>query len=611
MRVPSVSAAANLRAVTFPRLSGGLNLQELDYRLGPDESPETRNLWWQDGVLQCRDGQETLLDTAAGQGFAACDLPFHGMLFFHIGSGIYAADPDAPQLRQLIAGVPENAGTFFRYQDSLFYKNRGGYVRIFADGDGLSAVHVAEEAFVPVTVLNARPADGGGDLYQPENRLSPRKTVRYTADGSAVYHLPYRELEAVEAVTVDGIPLETGWEADLTAGTVTFAVPPAVTEPPVSNSVEITVKQSNPAAFSAVMDCPHAIVGGGDRNLCILLGGCTAQPGAVFWNGNDQLSMNPAYFPMLCYNLVGEAADPVTGFGMQYGTLIVFQTGSVGKLGFETEELDGRVTLSFPYQCINRHIGCDLPGSIQLVENNLVFANRSRGVHILRSSSAAYENNVDCISRKVNGEREGLLAVLQTASVVTSFDDDSRYWLCADGRCWVWDYMISGASDPSWFYFTDIPAVSFFRDDSHRRYHLDAAGRITRFSRCFSDYGAGISKFYRFPTQFFGSYERRKDVTEVLLTVRSDTDTDVKIGYRTDFGDREDATPVRTYTWHLVPRNLTKRCLTTPRYAFVAKRKPGCRGVRHFAVTLENSRPGEDLAIVSMQMFYRLMGKER
>ena len=59
----SLSSVPNQHAtkmVDFPRLDGGLNLWEMDYRLDRNQSPEMKNLWWQDGVLQCRDGQSYL-----------------------------------------------------------------------------------------------------------------------------------------------------------------------------------------------------------------------------------------------------------------------------------------------------------------------------------------------------------------------------------------------------------------------------------------------------------------------------------------------------------------------------------------------------------------------
>ena len=82
------------------------------------------------------------------------------------------------------------------------------------------------------------------------------------------------------------------------------------------------------------------------------------------------------------------------------------------------------------------------------------------------------------------------------------------------------------------------------------------------------------------------------------MSVRSDTDTLVHLRYTSDYEERQDLVPV-----------LSTR--ETGRFAVVAKRKPGCRHVRHFTVTLENDTLGADLAIVSMQIYYRLQGKER
>ena len=74
--------------VRFPRLNGGLNIRELNYRLANNESPNMKNLWWQDGVLQCRDGQRRLWAAGnPGTGFACAEELYCGAAFFHIGGG--------------------------------------------------------------------------------------------------------------------------------------------------------------------------------------------------------------------------------------------------------------------------------------------------------------------------------------------------------------------------------------------------------------------------------------------------------------------------------------------------------------------------------------------
>lgn len=613
--------------VDFPRLDGGLNLRDLSYRLKNNESPSMMNMWWEAGILQGRNGQAWKSDDETlGTGYACYDRLFRGYAIFHIGMKLYCADHGPKQfaLQEIYDGVPENTGTFFTYQDCLYYKNYGGFFCI-EHKNGAFLVHdmqIPDEyysPYTPVTVINASPETGSGALYQPENRLSALKEVWYNADGeSYIYYLPVSEIDDVKSVTVDGVPQVHGvdylWYNLEGRSFVQFVRErPSPGTPAANNTVKIVYSKGNTEALSSIMDCPYATVAGNGNNLCILLGGCPAQPNVVFWNSNDSLSMNPGYFPMSYYNLCGPTDDAVTGFGRQYSDLILFKEHSIGKLDFTVESVDGRDSISFTWQNINAEIGCDLPRSIQLIENNLVFANRRNGVYIVRSSSTAYENNVECISDKVNGVGAvGLLHELRDPfQVVCSIDDGERYWLCVNGSVYLWDYGISAASDPSWFYFSEVHGVAYYRDDENNLYHLDAVGRVTVFARNFADYGEAIDKNYTFPVQSFGTYDRLKDVESIVLSVRSDTNTTVNIKYSTDYEQRVDLTPILGIVQTFIPRDLSHRDLTSKRYGLVARRKPGCRHIRHFTMTLANWTAYEDLAIVSAQIFYRYSGKER
>lgn len=629
---------ARVYAQTFAQLTGGLNLRDLPIQLKNNESPAMQNLWWEDGVLQSRDGQVWLSEEAAlGTGYTCYGELFWGHAFFHIRDKLYYGDParNTFTLTELVSGVPENRGTFFRYQDDLFYKNKGGFYRIAYNANPnevpFKLHNVAEEAHVPVILINADPETCAGDTYQPENRLSSLKTVRYNATATrTAYKLPVAEIDEVVEVKVGGLRKAEGTDYEVgdagkQLGMVYFKEAPPVTDPPTNNTVEITYRKSNPDAYNAIMDCEYAMVAGGDQGLCILLAGCDAQPNAVFWNDRDNLSMNPGYWPVTYYNLVGDTEDMVTGFGKQYSDTLVLKKRSIGRLDYGVQDVDARDGISFTYVNINSRIGCDLPWSIQLIENNLVFCNTARGVHVVRSSSAAYENNVECISDKVNGSTmpgleahhiKGLLHDLRQGGVVTSYDDDQRYWLCVNGHCWLWDYSVSAYSDPSWFYLTRIKGVSYFRDGEHKLYHLNADGQVTRFDRSFSDYGEAIDKSYQFPVMNFGSYERLKDVTSLLLAVRSDTDSKVVIQYDTDYETRRDLTDISTWHWVWKNTDLSETVLgyynmETARYAKVVRRNPGCRNIRHFTLTLSNAEAGQDLAVVSAQIFYKFKGRER
>ena len=195
-------------SVNFPELNGGLNLRDADYLLKANESPYMMNMWWKDGMLQCRPGQEeiaTTVDTGeperSGTTLAAYSETFYGHAFVHIGQVMYYFDPSTTPVvyHPMLTDLNPVRGTFFRYKDDLFYKNgpwdepvegnvsvphHGGFYRIqYMPEDRLKFVmsRVEDEAYVPTTVLNADPATGSGDLYQPENRLTGRKRVVYKA----------------------------------------------------------------------------------------------------------------------------------------------------------------------------------------------------------------------------------------------------------------------------------------------------------------------------------------------------------------------------------------------------------------------------------------------
>lgn len=395
--------------------------------------------------------------------------------------------------------------------------------------------------------------------------------------------------------------------------------------PNSTNTVAITIaiedSSSAQDGYDSVMSCRYATTFGGENDLCIVLGGCARQPNAYFWNANN-IAMDAGYFPYANYNLCGDTEDRITGLHKQAGYLMIFKEHSIGRAKMGTTIIDGRAMISMDYTMINSKAGCDLPWSIQLIENNLVFCNTYQGVHMITNTTAALENNVIGISRNVNGtqsydalskyNREGLLAAVRAADPMTvcSYDDDQRYWLCVNDKVYLWDYVLSDYKDPSWFYFEGIPAICFFQS-ADERYHLSSDGSITRFNNDFRDYGQAIYKKYVFASQYFGTYDRLKDVTGVMFVVRSDSDTAVDVRYKTDYGEWKDATLVNGYSWRVFPRNLSFRYLGTKEFATSAKRRPGLHHIRHFTMILTNNNMGQDLSIVSAHVYYKYSGRER
>ena len=148
-KITNIPSQHATKVIDFQRLDGGLNLWEVDYRLAGNQSPEMKNLWWQDGVLQCRDGQSYISESGLGVGYTCFSELFWDNAFFHIGDKIYRMDLSNAehQMVELLTGVPENRGTFFRYNEWLIYKNRGGFYKIKHDPE-------AEETFTVVHICH-------------------------------------------------------------------------------------------------------------------------------------------------------------------------------------------------------------------------------------------------------------------------------------------------------------------------------------------------------------------------------------------------------------------------------------------------------------------------
>ncbi len=612
-------------AETFQNLSGGMNLQTAPGSLRAGESPFLQNLSWQGGTLCCRRGQVALGEMLPG---AVCCAPmlWHGWLVAHVGRQLRAfklrqesgseRNVCAEQTVLWAADFPETPGVFLPYRDSLLYKTRGAYARISwnAETDTLSGslLRDTEEgtnAYVPVIQINTDPETGAGDLYQPENRLCGDKIVRFTPrEGVREYHLPVQNIDFVRSVTVSGEPV-TECIADIRTGVVFFAAAPTGGD----NAVEIRYRKENPALFSSVMDCAAATVFGGGQNLCVVLGGCSAQPNAWFWSGHTSAAMDPTYFPASQYNLAGDGADPITAFGCQQDMLVIFQASGLGRASFSLAEVSGRAQIAMNYTRISEAMGCDLPGSVQLVENHLVWCSRRYGVCRLDASSAALENEVRILSRKLHGDSpRSLLRRLQTVETeqVRSADTGRKYLLVLGQEVFEWNYEISTCADPSWFYHRGIRGVGFAAAGDEL-YEVTAAGTVASFQRCCMDFGGPIEKILSLPPRQLGGADRQATVKSVLFHTRTEGSCNTAVVYTCDEKRRQDPTNLVSGSWRIWPRDLTRRSLGCQSFERTFRRHPGFHNIRHLSIRMYNNEAGMDLSLVSAQILYTLRGRVR
>lgn len=656
VRLSAMPSPPTLRCANVQAPSGGLNIKDVSWRVAANQSPEMKNMWWEEGALRSRPeqmiynngmtkdiGDTTELDVPT----AAYPKPYHGWYVMACGRAFFAVSEDlsvhmhieAPRPQALVSQA--GAGTFFVYNDVLYYKAKGVF-KYFELTDelaenGLRRLQVRDvEPFVPTILINGDPAvAGSGDLYQPANRFTRTRIARFSATAETKeIRLPEpAEHYTVEYFDEDGdiryLPVETAIKEN--GVIVGISAPEGIPNIDAArmNNVRVWYDVVDDTGFyDTILDCDVAAVYGTGQAQCIVLAGCSTQRNAYFWSSNTDVGMNAGYFPVEHYNLAGDAGNPITAFGKQQNMLVIFQEDSVGRCVFDTEEVDGRTFITMHHEVINPNIGCDLPRSVQLVENNLVFAHTQRGVLLIRDTTSAHENNIVKVSTNIEApvDVRGLLYDLRRdQGNVCSIDDGKRYWLYANGHTWLWDYSLGASfTDPgrnAWFYFDGISPGAWFGYENGLPTYIGRDGYLHRFSTNAADstYATGewktkgedFERLLTLHTLDFGTYEVLKNVEKAIFVTQGSGNATIQVEYETDYGIRLDPTPLVTRGWSLVPRDLSFRSLYIAPFAVTAVRKPNCRHVRHFLARLSNRERGAKVTFISAQIYYTFQGVDR
>ena len=612
--------------IDLSTLDGGLNLWELEYMLPSNQSPDLLNMYWKDGAISSRPGQDYVYEPEEndpyGAFYAGYERLWHDKWICQKGTKLYAVDVTTGNHTAIYSGdLTENfGGSFFVLRENLYYMNGHEYIKIsFSNGD-ITASDVVP--YIPTVVLNRKPDGTGGDLYEDENRLSAGRKVSFTADGTSTgYVLPYMDLaDTPVTAVVNGTEMNEGdgFSVDRMTGLVTFDTAPAQTALPVVNNVTITCYVDDEDAADSILNCRCVTAYGSGNAIVVVCGGTPKQPNAYFWSGNTAYGLDPSYFPYESYNFAGVNNEYITGFGKQQNMLIIFKEHSIGKTTFDSTSMDDLTRVNLAYTPVNDTIGCSFEKSIKLVQNNLIFASRENGVYVLMDTSAAYENNVKRISRNVNGNawKRGVLYDLQHSEEheVCAYDDGERYWLCTHSHVYIWDYEVNAIYSKeerlAWFLFDGISPINWLKTPD-TDYYGRADGALVKFVPTFADFGEGFMRRYTFAVQHFGTYDVLKDVQRVIFATRSDTGCLINVKYKTDYEERDDLTLVDLRGVSLVPRDLSNRILRLIKYAGTAIRIPRCFHIRHFSMTLYNDVPFTDMGVIGAQIVYRYSRRDR
>ena len=486
-------------AATIPALSGGLNVGTNPTLIGDTQVSACRDMQWKDGALRTRAGFVT--DSAHFHRFALS----HRTRYFVDRDGCLLVlswgDTEAyGDLRVTVFdknGVPTggffnimgqrgisgllvpigSAGDLSRYT-SLLVINNGEIYGVNAKDNIWEPL--LDRAYVPLYMTNGTPVTARaetaltGDRVEAYNRLTEWFRCTYSTDGAGTYYyLPNLRERSGLVVTLSRA-----------SGKLTFTIESGEYLSAAVGGYQVQLDNKGHCFWFLKDGKPFVMPSEGERNDV----SAKAQHGAVVapivddiqcgtWYGGDRSATaggsrlflggghyviwsalnDPLYFPVTAYASLGDPDEALTAFGKQGELLILFKEHSLYAAEYVRSDTvtvedvqsgavtDTTATAVFPITPIHAEIGCDLPETVALCGNRLVWACADGTVYTLGTNGQLSQRTVTVISEPIRSLLRSSKPAVAAATVI-----DGDYLL-------LWDDEIFVATDdtaPRWARFS-------------------------------------------------------------------------------------------------------------------------------------------------------------
>jgi hypothetical protein len=582
-------------------LDGGLCLDQ-ESNIALSQSPNLLNLTLDDGgLLTSRLGQANVFTTSLGTGKVNAVYPdYKGKTLFQYGAKLYTQE-DNEQPIEIFSGLANNKACFFVYNSLLYLKTIGRLLSY----DGVTVKDV--EPYAPILSINRKPDGSQSTVNESWNLIGRAFREQFNPDGTTkVFKLSFTNLDADTVICNQGGTEGSGFTVNRTTGEVTFTTAPVAG----TNTLELKAFKTFAGNADQIMNCTRAYEGYGR----IFMYGNSNMKNS-YWVMGISDSNDCSYFPTKYrYNLT-KTNKELTSFINHFGLLI----GLTEDLTFKIEEGNFDNLASFPVKYINTSLGCDIPESVQLINNNPVWANTYAGVCMLTSSLIPGEKNIAVLSQNINGdfERPGLLSEPNLKDAV-SVDYDGKYILNVGSYAYVWDYLKGfKASEPvscKWFKWDNIKASCFFIKDNTLMYGHKERGQLCKFISALNDFGSPINKVFRTKLLDFGYPDYQKTVLDLWLTTRANSNSLLTIKYYDDNGDISEPIDIpqsTTNSFNWANFSWSSFTYKVQRFAPTIRKKPRLKKIRYFQLELSNNQFNQNLSIISLVLNYSLTRKVR
>lgn len=517
-----ISAATEEKVYSIQKWLGLNQAGDGDTNLKMGEASEMVNFRvTNDGALKKRPGMKALHDFG-GEINGAWHGYVGGAEYTVVSAGgkLYTVDV-AERAVSEIGTVADAHTEFFGFSEKLYILD-GTQYQVWNGGESAAA---PVTGYVPVVLTNTAPTGGGTEL-QVVNKLTPKRRVWFSPDGTATeFVLPDNPIAAVTGVKnrVTGKPI-TEFTADTASGKVTFSSAPAAGK----DTIEITYASAGDGAEVKKMRFAEIYNGATDNRVFLYGDGSNrALYSGLDYDGNPTAE----YFPDLNVLDIGDENTPITQLIRHYSRLIAFKTDSAYSVQYGQITLsDGRETAAFYWSPINRAIGNCAPGQVRLVDNNpLTLFNNSVYRWI---NSGGYSSNLTVDERQAKRVSDRVWKTLRGMDLEHAycFDDNARKeWYCVCGEiAAVYNYGLN-----VWYVYESFP-VRYMVEFDGRLFGARGSKLVEIADEFRNDCGDSISARWASGNMAFGADYRRKYSAMLWVGISPVTGGELGVTIETD-----------------------------------------------------------------------------
>lgn len=431
---------------------------------------------------------------------------------------LYPTNPSAaPVQRGTVSS--DNGAFFFGFGKKVYLLNGADYLGWTGSG---SASFQAVEGYIP-TVRTASTPAGGGTLLENVNRLTGKRKVKFSPDGTAKDFV-LGETDVDQVVSVEGTAIT--YSLNKSTGVVTFTSAP----PKGTNTVTITYRKGTGSRGDVTKMRYAELYNGAADTRVFLYGDGTNK---TIYSGMDIDSQSPTaeYFPDLYEAAVGDENTPITAMVRHYSRMMIFKTNSAWSMDYSTmTNALGAVSAVFFVLPVNRQLGNEAMGQARLLENNpLTLAEQN----IYQWKAGTTSGNITADTRnasRISDRVRATLAGFDLSKTVT-FNRlrESEYWFLYGGKALILNYAAN-----AWYVYDNCPFLSCL-EISGEVYGFTQNGEVRHVSRSYrNDDGEEINARADTGSMDFDRDWLLKYSPQVFVAIQPESNARIDVTVETD-----------------------------------------------------------------------------